>query len=160
MILEIASMLEPIIKTLSVGADATEAFRFFTGNFGTWWPVHDPKYTGDNAASVDMEARKGGRIFATYKDGRESTWGVITEFKPGERVTFSWGTPVSEGAPNKDATYVTVEFADGGDGTSTVTLTHSGWERLPRDAEETRHDYDEGWDHVLGDCFAPFVAKA
>lgn len=160
MIAELASMIEPIVKTLTVGTDATEAFRFFTGQIGSWWPVSNAKYSGDGARDVTLEQRVGGRLYATFKDGEERTWGIVKEFKPGERVTIAWGAPISVGGEKENVTEVSVEFADHGDGTSTVTLTHSEWDRLAEAAQETRDDYFEGWDYVLGECFASFVAKA
>lgn len=160
MILEIASMIEPIVKTLTVGADATEAFRFFTGQIGSWWPLRDAKYSGEGATDVTMEDRVGGRLYATFDSGEERTWGIVKEFEPGTRVTIAWGAPISAPGAKDNVTEVRVEFADHGDGTCTVTLTHSDWDNLAKDAQETRDDYNEGWDHVLGECFAGFVARA
>jgi len=157
MIAEIMSAIEPIVKTMTVGSDAAETFKFFTGQFGTWWPVNDPKYTGKDAASVHMETRNGGRIYATFKDGSDRTWGIIQEYEPGQRLSFSWGAPVTVEGEKDGVTEVSVDFVDGGDGTCTLTLTHSGWERLASEAQETRNDYDEGWDHVIGECFADFA---
>ena len=57
----IAELIEPIVKTLTVGCDATETFRFFTQQIGTWWPVHDAKYSGAGAEDVTLEGREGGR---------------------------------------------------------------------------------------------------
>lgn len=159
MIAELASVIEPIVKTLTVGSDATETFKFFTGQFGTWWPVHDPKYTGKDAEAVHMETKQGGRIYATLKDGNERTWGIVQTFEPGQRLSFSWGAPISTDDDKDGVTEVSVEFADGKDGTCTVTLTHSGWERLATEAEEMRNDYNEGWDHVLEECFLSFTRK-
>jgi|GEM_PF-1389896 len=160
MIAELASMIEPIVKTLTVGTDATEAFRFFTGQIGNWWPVRDAKYSGGGAKGVTLEQQVGGRLFATFESGEERTWGIVKEFHPGERVTIAWGAPISQPGDKDNVTEVKVEFADHGDGTCTVTLTHSEWDRLAKDAQETRDDYFEGWDHVLGECFASFVAKS
>ncbi len=149
MISELASVIEPIVKTLTVGCDASETFRFFTQQIGTWWPVHDPKYSGEGARDVTLETREGGRLYATFKDGEERTWGFVTKFAPGEQVTISWGAPITDPSAKDGVTEVNVEFVDGGDGTCTVTLTHSKWERLAEDAKETRDDYFDGWDHVL-----------
>jgi uncharacterized protein YndB with AHSA1/START domain len=160
MIAELASMVEPIVKTLTVGADASEAFRFFTGRIGSWWPVGNAKYSGDGAADVTLEDRVGGRLFATFKDGEERTWGIVKEFKPGECVTIAWGAPISQPGEKNNVTEVKVEFDDHGDGTCTVKLTHSDWDRLAENAQETRDDYFEGWDYVLGECFRDYMAKA
>lgn len=160
MIAELASMIEPIVKTLTVGADASEAFRFFTGQIGSWWPVQHAKYSGAGAKDVTMEPRVGGRLFATFTSGEERTWGIVKEFKPGECVTIAWGAPISVPGEKDNVTEVRVEFADHADGTCTVTLTHSEWDRLSEDAQETRDDYFQGWDFVFGECFAGYVAKA
>ena len=159
MIAELASVIEPIVKTLTVGCDATETFRFFTQQIGTWWPVHDAKYSGDGATDVAIEERIGGRMFATFKDGEERTWGIVKEFKPGEALTIAWGAPISTPGGKDNVTEVHVEFADHGDGTCTVKLTHSHWENLAQDAQETRDDYFEGWDHVLIERFGGFVRE-
>jgi len=56
-----------------------------------------------------------------------------------------WWHPGSDPA---DATRVIVEFVPHAGGTL-VTLTHDLWEQRRGDSDESRADYDIGWDIVL-----------
>lgn len=137
--------IEPVVKTLSLNVSAEKAFHHFTANIHLWWPLSGHSLSQADAQSVVFEAHEGGRIYEVEKSGREREWGRVHHCDAPHRLIFSW---VLE-APEK-ATEVEIEFADQGDGKSTLTLIHRGWENR-EDGAEWRGNYDTGWDGVLAE---------
>lgn len=135
--------IEPIVKTLKLNASCDKAFRHFTDNIHLWWPLDDHSLSEANAATVNFEARPGGRIFEIEKSGKEREWGRVADCQPPHRVVFSW---VLEEPAN--ATEIELTFEQSGDGCE-MTLIHRGWEGR-KDGETHRNGYDTGWDGVLG----------
>lgn len=131
--------IPPIRREIIVELDTRRAFELFTARIGEWWPVDRLSVFGDGA-SVAFE---GDELVEALGDQRAS-WGRVTEWIPGERVSFSW----HPGAPAEQPTSrVSVMFRAEGDGTR-VILEHSGWEAYA-DPEGTRREYDQGWPTVL-----------
>ena len=54
---------------------------------------------------------------------------------------------------------VEVRFTEASGGTL-VELEHRGWASLGAQAAEMREGYVGGWEHVLGECFAPAGKEA
>ena len=60
-----------------------EAFRVFTQDMGTWWPVGDFSRAADQderqvkTEQVVVEPWQGGRIFETMSDESEGSWGTM-----------------------------------------------------------------------------------
>lgn len=135
--------IPPVVKKLHLNAPAGKAFRHFTENIHLWWPLSTHSLSQNEAISVVMEARRGGRIYETTRDGKQREWGRVKECNPPNRVVFSW---VLEDLPN--ATEVEVEFAEETQGRCVFTLTHRGWEAR-EDGAKWRDNYQSGWDGVL-----------
>ena len=135
---------EPVRKTIEVSCGPADAFRLFTDEINSWWPLATHSVGGSDAVSCHFEARDGGRIFETLEDGTTHLWGTITAWEPSARVVFSWH-------PGRDATTaqeIELRFIGISRGTR-VELEHRGWERLGDRAEETRAGYETGWVPVL-----------
>jgi uncharacterized protein YndB with AHSA1/START domain len=135
----------PLVKVVAVKAAPEKAFRRFTAEMAVWWPLASHSVGGASSESVGMEPRVGGRIVERIRGGRECVWGTITAWDPPRRVAFTWH-PGDEPARAQD---VEVLFAADGAGTR-VQLTHSGFERLGKDARMARRGYPLGWTYVLG----------
>jgi uncharacterized protein YndB with AHSA1/START domain len=139
-----AIKIEPVRKELKVRLTKEAAFKLFTAEIGTWWPLPSHSVGGDDAQTCYFEGRAGGRIYEVMSDGREAEWGRVVTWEPYDRVVFTWypgRTPVS-------AQEVTVTFSDFPGGTR-VELVHVGWEIRGADAQTDRDGYDMGWDFVL-----------
>ena len=137
--------LPPLVKTITVPLSVEHAFRRFTEEIATWWPLETHSVGEKNAATVTFECKISGQIFETLKSGETSLWGTVQEWEPPNRVVFSW----HPGGEPSSATEVEITFSDR-DGQTEVMVTHSGWETFGEKAEETRGGYDKGWDLVLG----------
>jgi len=137
--------ITPIHKRLTVPSDPERAFRRFTAELGTWWPLRSHSVGQEQADTVTMEERVGGRIVERIRDGREAVWGTVTAWDPPRRVAFTWH-PGREPATAQD---VEVRFTPVGSATR-VELVHSGFERLGRLARTARRGYPIGWAYVLG----------
>ena len=138
--------LSPILKTVRIKASPERAFRRFTAELGTWWPLRSHSTGQAEAEAVTMEPRVGGRIVERIRGGREAVWGTITTWDPPRRVAFTW----HPGRPSETAQDVEVRFTPDGDGTR-VELEHRGFERLgPALARKARRGYPIGWEYVLG----------
>jgi uncharacterized protein YndB with AHSA1/START domain len=135
--------LEPVRKQISVGCDVETAFKTFTEDIATWWPVESHSITGEGTTAV-FEPGVGGRMYERAPDGQEHDWGAILVYEPPHRVVFEW--KVNPAAP---PTEVEVRFSADGDGTR-VELEHRGWEQYPSGGGDERGSYDSGWDTVLG----------
>ncbi len=143
--------IDPVAKTLELGVTPEQAFDLFVNNMGRWWPLSDYSVSTSEAQDVRIDGRVGGLISEVTRDGVEHEWGVITTYKPGERIQFTW----HPGTPEDASTQVDVRF-DATDSGTRVTLVHTGWDARGDDAQTIRDNYESGWDEVL----APFVAIA
>jgi uncharacterized protein YndB with AHSA1/START domain len=135
--------LQPVRKQISVECDLDNAFRTFTRDIATWWPVESHSITGEGATPV-VEPRVGGRMYERGSDGKECDWATILVYEPPHRIVLEW--KVNSAAP---PTEVEVRFSQDGDATR-VELEHRGWEQYPSGGTEERGSYDTGWDQVLG----------
>lgn len=142
--------LDPIHASVSVHRTPEDAFRIFTADMGTWWPVDRfslavDEYEGRvKVESVVVEEREGGRIYELMSDGGEGTWATILTWEPPQRLVLAWKPNTSDRPP----TEIEVTFTPDGDGTR-VVLEHRGWELLGDMAERARSGYGENWDGVL-----------
>lgn len=137
----------PIRRSVSVRTTPERAFRRFTEEMGTWWPVetHSRAATGleDEDVKVDrieFQPREGGAILEHLSDGRVLPWAEVLVWEPPHRFVMAWKPhprPVS-------ATEVEVTFTAQGKGTL-VELEHRGWEHLADDVEAAREGYADGW---------------
>jgi hypothetical protein len=134
----------PIVKTVRVPWDPAAAFRRFTAEIGTWWPLRTHSVGGTRAVAVRFEEQVGGRIVESVRSGEPCVWGTVTAWEEGTRVAFTW----HPGQEPSVATQVDVRFEADGTGTR-VTLTHTGWEAYGAKARRTRGAYGPGWEYVL-----------
>lgn len=134
--------IEPVRKQVSVACDVERAFRTFTEDIATWWPVETHAIT-ESPETVVFERSAGGRVYERARDGRECEWARILVHEPPHRVVLQW--LVNPAAP---PTEVEVRFTPDAQGTL-VELEHRGWEQYPSGGSEERSSYDSGWRGVL-----------
>lgn len=134
-----------IEKSVTVSRPVEHAFRVFTEEIGTWWPLRTHAVATAHAKTVIMERRQGGRLFERTAGGDEHVWGTLTAWDPPHRVVYTW----HPGRGEETAQEVEVTFAPDGNGTR-VQIRHWGWEKLGDRVEEIVTEYDEGWDTVIG----------
>jgi uncharacterized protein YndB with AHSA1/START domain len=134
----------PVRKSVTVNRWVEDAFRLFTAEIATWWPLPSHSIGEESAETVVFEAREGGRVYERRTDDSISYWGEVLAWEPPRRFVLAW-------QPNPDApgtTELEVTFTSEGDRTR-VDLEHRGWERLGEAAELKRTEYEAGWDGVL-----------
>jgi uncharacterized protein YndB with AHSA1/START domain len=150
--------IEPVMKTVTVACTPEEAFRFFTADFGMWWPAATHSVVAyasqfkDKPTTVVLEPRVSGRIFERTRAGEEHSWGSVLVWQPPTRVAFSF----HPGRDDKEAQTVEVTFSPAPEGTS-VVLTHSGWEKLSADARQARDSYNQGWEGVFVTAYPEYI---
>jgi uncharacterized protein YndB with AHSA1/START domain len=150
---------DPIRKQLQVRIAPERAFRLFTAEMGSWWPLDTHSRADDDQTTKDVvfEEETGGRIYEIMTDGTEASWGRVTTWDPPSRVVFDW-RPSDEGP----FTEVDVRFSATEGGGTLVDLEHRGWERLGDRAAEAREAYasDTGWGLVFDRAFAQAAGTA
>ena len=136
-------MTEALRVELELACSAEHAFLTWTERFGVWWP---PGHTtsGDEAATVHLEPRPGGRIYERTSDGSEIEWGEVTTWDPPRRLGYLWHIRRTRSA----ATDVMVHFEDVGTG-SRIRIEHTGWERLGDEGPGWREANRGGWSGLL-----------
>jgi uncharacterized protein YndB with AHSA1/START domain len=100
---------------------------------------------------VTIEPRAGGRVYETWQDGTEVTWGELLAWDPPERFVMTWTmTPVP--------TEVELTFRVLGPALTQVEVEHRGWEALSDEqlAEDCAlpggylgGSYAAGWTRIL-----------
>jgi hypothetical protein len=142
---QIENSLPPLVKRVTVPLSVEQAFRRFTEQMATWWPMETHSVGEKDTESVTFEGQVGGRIFETLRSGDTSVWGTVLVWEPFDRVVFTW----HPGREPSSAQEVEVRFSAGDDQTE-IVLTHRGWETFGDEASQMRNGYDKGWDFVLG----------
>jgi uncharacterized protein YndB with AHSA1/START domain len=148
------NMLEPIRKSVLVPAPPEAAFRRFTHEMGSWWPLARHSVGGERTRTCIFEARAGGHIYERLLDGSTALWGTVSLCDPPHRLAFSW----HPGRAPDTAQTVEVRFTGEGSGTR-VDLVHGGWERFGAAADAMHANYARGWDFVLGEFAAPAAER-
>jgi uncharacterized protein YndB with AHSA1/START domain len=133
-----------IEKSVTVTAPVERAFRVFTEEIHTWWPLRTHAVDTERSDMVILEGREGGRLFERTPAGDEHIWGSVSMWDPPNRVGYSW----HPGRGEETAQEVEVTFTPVGKGTR-VDVRHWGWEKLGDRLEETIASYNEGWDLVI-----------
>ena len=135
------AQIEAIRKSVTVNVPVEQAFRTFTDDIASWWPLTTHSYGGEKATAAVFEGREGGRMYERQEDGTEADWAEVTAWEPPHRFLLDWKICPSE---------VEVRFTAQGDGVTRVDLEHRGWDRAGEGAAAIRENYSGGWDHVLG----------
>ena len=142
---------EPILRSVTVSCDPERAFRLFTEEMGSWWPVE----THSRAASdfegqdvhverVEFQTRAGGQVLEHMSDGQTLPWGEVIVWEPPTRFVLAWHPSFAERPP----TELEVRFTQR-DVETLVELEHRGWERLGAGFAELYGDYAAGWGTTL-----------
>jgi uncharacterized protein YndB with AHSA1/START domain len=138
-----ALVMEVIRKTVTVDCAVEEAFRVFTADALSWWPVgtHSIHEAVDE---IVFEPRVGGAVYEIGTNGERGHWATVLEWEPPHRLVLAWNILEREG----DLTEVEVRFLPDGEATR-VELEHRGWESVELDGPAKRSNYETGWDAVL-----------
>ena len=139
-----ALVIEVIRKTVTVECAVEEAFRVFTADALSWWPV-ETHSIHEAVDEIVFEPKVGGAVYEIGTNGERGHWATILEWEPPHRLVLAWNVLEREG----DLTEVEVRFLPEGEATR-VELEHRGWENVELDGPAKRGNYDTGWDAVLG----------
>lgn len=140
-----ALVIEAVRKTVTVDCVVEEAFRIFTADAMTWWPVDTHSIHGSDVREIVFEGHEGGELYEVSTGGEKGHWATVLSWEPPNRLVLAWNILERDPA----ATEVEVQFVPEG-GKTRVELEHRGWDALGERAEEKRGDYETGWDYVLG----------
>jgi uncharacterized protein YndB with AHSA1/START domain len=138
-------VIETVRKTVTVDCTVEEAFRVFTDDATSWWPIATHSINGRDVSRVVFEGHEGGKVYELGASGEKGHWATVVSWEPPSRLVLAWNILEREAAP----TEVEVTFTPDG-GRTRVDLEHRGWERIAEAAEEKRGNYDSGWEQVLG----------
>lgn len=145
-------MLDPIVKTIEVPCDCSQAFDTFVNEVSTWWPLDKNSVSAMNghvAKKVVIEAKEGGKVYEIGHDDEEHHWGSVTRYNPPNDIRLDWHIGMSSESPSE----VTVAFTDLGNGKTKVELTHAKWESFGDKANDMRNGYEGGWIGVFEEAF-------
>jgi uncharacterized protein YndB with AHSA1/START domain len=137
--------LEAVRKTVTVDCVVEEAFRVFTTDAMSWWPIDSHTLHGAAVKEIVFEGREGGEVYELTADGEKGHWATVIAWDPPSRIVLAWNILEREAVP----TEVDVRFVAEGESTR-VELEHRGWEAIAEEAAEKRGSYDTGWDYILG----------
>ena len=138
---------EPIRRSVTVRCDQERAFRVFTEEIGTWWPVETHSRAVSDFEDEDLKVERvefqtfvGGQVLEHISNGQTLPWGEVRAWDPPTSFALAWKPTFSERPP----TVVEVHFTPRGQDTL-VELEHRDWGRLGEEVQVLRADYAEGW---------------
>src|SRR6266508_4339364 len=87
--------MQPIVRTVTVKGSVDLAFRVFTEEMGSWWPLETHSIAVDQgleqrAVNLTVGPGEGGRIEEVLDDGSTRDWGAVEVWEPPDRVVFRW----------------------------------------------------------------------
>ena len=148
MMVDEASTIEPVRKSITVKKSPRDAFALWTEGIASWWPLVSHSVHELDAETCVFESKMGGRIYERSKKGEVVQWGTVTAWEPPSRVAYEW----HPGYGRDEGQLVEVRFTEIAQGTR-VDLVHTGWEKLGARARKVRDGYETGWDLVFGKCY-------
>lgn len=140
-----ALVIEAIRKSVTVDCTVEEAFRVFTTDAMSWWPLAGHSIHEDAVQQIVFEPHEGGDVYELTAAGEKGHWATVVTWEPPNRLVLEWNVLRREPVP----TELEVRFLPEGDSTR-VELEHRGWEAVVEAAEAKRESYEKGWGEVLG----------
>jgi uncharacterized protein YndB with AHSA1/START domain len=146
-------------KVVRVQAPLEIAWRVFTEQIGTWWPLASYKIGKVKAVDAVIEARVGGRWYERGEDGSTCDWGSVLAWEPPGRLVLSWDITADWQYDPKLKTEIELRFFAEGENATRVELEHRHLDRFGARRDEMRRIFDtEGdWGRVL-EMFARVAA--
>jgi uncharacterized protein YndB with AHSA1/START domain len=146
-------------KVMTVEAPQATAWRVFTTQMGTWWPLGQYKIGKTNAVDALIEPRVGGRWYERGDDGSTCDWGSVLAWEPLGRLVLSWDITAEWQYDPALKTEVEVRFIAESETRTRVELEHRRLDRYGARREEMRRIFDsEGdWGRLL-EAFARAAA--
>lgn len=132
----------PVRREVIVGADPDLAFRVFTEQIASWWPIEGRSVHG-TGSSVEFSD---GKVIESHPGEPDSVWGSVISWEPPDMIEFSWHPGETEDRAGR----VRVSFRSVGPARTLVCLEHSGWS-VYADPEAARSEYENGWPGVLAE---------
>jgi uncharacterized protein YndB with AHSA1/START domain len=116
-------------KVVSVQAPREVAWRVFTEQMATWWPL--AMYKIGKAAAVDavIEPRVGGRWYERGEDGTTCDWGRVLAWEPHARLVLTWDITADWQYDPALQTEIEVRFIAEGEAGTRVELEHRRLDR-------------------------------
>ena len=145
-------------KVTMVQAPPAVAWRVFTEQMGTWWPLAVYKIGKANAVDAVMEPRVGGRWYERGDDGSTCDWGSVLLWEPPTRLVLSWDINANWQYDPDLKTEIEVRFIAEGESATRVELEHRKLDRYGARRDEMRRIFDTEGD--WGRLLAMFAARA
>lgn len=139
-----ATIVEPIRKSIVVPLTRAEAYELFTSGISIWWPFNGHSVSKERARRAVVESRIPGRVYEIRDDGEEFDWGRVTRWSPPKRFGMTW----HPGRSPQSEQPLEIQFLADDNGTR-VELEQRDWEVLGERAVAMRNEYDAGWDVIL-----------
>jgi uncharacterized protein YndB with AHSA1/START domain len=137
-------------KIIRVNAPPAVAWRVFTEQMRTWWPLATHKIGNTAAVDAIIEPRAGGRWYERGDDGSTCDWGRVLVWEPPSRLLLTWEITADWKHDPALHTEVEVRFIPDGAGTR-VELAHRGLDQYGDRRDQMRGIFDSagGWSGIL-----------
>jgi uncharacterized protein YndB with AHSA1/START domain len=138
-------------KTVSVQVPAAVAWRVFTEQMGSWWPLGNYKIGKAKAVDAIIEPHVGGRWYDRGEDGSTCQWGTVLAWEPQTRLVLSWDITAEWQYDPNLKTEIELRFIPEGKNTTRIELEHRRLDRFGARRDEMRRIFEtEGdWGRVL-----------
>jgi uncharacterized protein YndB with AHSA1/START domain len=148
-------------KVMSAEAPPQIAWRVFTAEMGTWWPLAVYKIGAAKAVDAVIEPRVGGRWYERGEDGSTCDWGRVLVWEPPSRLVLTWDISADWQPDPTLNTEIEVRFIAEGDNRTRVELEHRRLDRYGARRDQMRAIFEtEGdWGRLLA-MFANVAAAA
>ena len=148
-------------RVISVEAPPEVAWRVFTDEMGTWWPLAVYKIGKANAVDAIIEPRVGGRWYERGDDGSTCDWGRVLAWEPHSRLVLTWDINADFQYDPALQTEIEVRFIAERDASTRVEFEHRRLDRYGDRRDEMRKIFDEtgDWGRLLA-AFAETAATS
>jgi uncharacterized protein YndB with AHSA1/START domain len=148
-------------KLVVVQAPQAVAWRVFTEQMGTWWPLANYKIGPAKAVDAIVEPRVGGRWYELGEDGSTCHWGSVLAWEPHGRLVLSWDITADWRYDPNLKTEIELRFLPEGKNATRVELEHRRLDRYGARRDEMRRIFEtEGdWGRLL-EAFAQTARAA
>jgi uncharacterized protein YndB with AHSA1/START domain len=139
-------------KALQVEAPQAVAWRVFTEQMGTWWPLETHKIGKAKAIDAIIEPRVGGRWYERGDDGSTCDWGSVLAWEPPARLMLSWDITADWQYDRDLKTEVELRFMPDGKNATRVELEHRRLDRYGARRDQMLQIFGAeggGWDKLL-----------